>query len=161
LSMTLALTLPRDLSGAGVFVRIRCLFHWLSPPLDPPRTPLLTWPAHHRGGTEKVPSTIKLLRILKSVEHLDFTQSTVKEEVTKGWTSAAFDEPLPWMAVSPLFVIRVKKHHPWVVGDHTASGLNDGIKCEDVPATYDTVVDLIHLMRHHKVVTGKADKGVL
>jgi hypothetical protein len=119
------------------------------------------WPAHHGGGAEKVPSTIKSLHIPKSVEHLDFTQSTVEEEVTKGWTSAAFNEPLPGMTVSPLFVIRVKKHCPRVVGDHTASGLNDRIKREDVPVTYDTVIDLIRLMRHNKVVTVKADKGVL
>ncbi|SGY11864.1 BQ5605_C011g06299 [Microbotryum silenes-dioicae] len=93
------------------------------------------------------PSTIDFSR---SETHRSFIQSTIKEEVGKGWLSAGTSFPIPGATYSSVFVVKSTNHRMRVVADHTRSGLNDGISRAACPTVYDTIIDLIQLLRWHR-----------
>ncbi|KAK4704172.1 hypothetical protein P7C70_g2031, partial [Phenoliferia sp. Uapishka_3] len=204
------------LAGVGVAPRLRRLWHWPEPHLDPPRNPLLSstytakplprppqhvledpgylaalkshpelfsvgtcplnveafrkslethpnrpwvesllwsmehgmWPCHSGEAPAPPPARLVSRYIPSTEEDLDLVQAKVEKDVAKGLTSEAVDEPPEGCVISPLFAVHREGHSPRVVNDQTASGLNEGTLRKDCPAIFDSVVDLIRIMRH-------------
>ncbi|GAA5920216.1 hypothetical protein JCM5296_006563, partial [Sporobolomyces johnsonii] len=86
--------------------------------------------------------------------HRAFIQATVDEEVEKRWVSRGTPFPLPGVTYNSVFVVESENHRMRVVGDHTASGLNDGIDRLDCPTVYDSIIDLLRVLRWHRFASG-------
>ncbi|KAK4701324.1 hypothetical protein P7C70_g4906, partial [Phenoliferia sp. Uapishka_3] len=111
------------------------------------------WPCHN--GVDPPPPSAKLQERYtpRSEEDLLLVEERVKQDVENGWTSPAFSVLPEGFTVSPIFVVRRDDQDPRVVNDHTASGLNDGIDRKDAPAKFDTLPDLIRLLRSKDLET--------
>lgn len=106
------------------------------------------WPAHS-GEAPRAPSSAEQARWTPSREEDKVVvEAQVLSDISNGWTSLGRDDPIPGVVSSPLFVHRRPGDRPRVVNDQTASGLNAGTRKEDAPTTYDSIVDLIRLLRH-------------
>jgi hypothetical protein len=102
------------------------------------------WPAH--SGVD--PSPPPQRPFSSSEEDRRIIHTEVLAAVSKGWTSAVFDDVPEGAVVSNLFVVHRPNSKSRVVNDQSASGLNDGILRSDCPTVYDSVVDLLRLLRH-------------
>lgn len=106
------------------------------------------WPSHS-GQAPPPPTPSERARWTPSkAEDREVVLAQVLSDIESGWTSEGTDEPIPGVVISGLFVVRREGDKPRVVNDQSASGLNAGTRREDTPAVYDTLVDLIRLLRH-------------
>ncbi|SGY54098.1 BQ5605_C006g03839 [Microbotryum silenes-dioicae] len=83
----------------------------------------------------------------RSEDHRSFIQTTIDDEVAKGWLSPGTAFPIPGATYNPVFVVESANHRMRVVADHTRSGLNDGISRAACPTVYDSIIDFICLLR--------------
>ncbi len=67
------------------------------------------------------------------------------KEVSAGRWSDPIDELLPYMKISPMFVVW-KKEKARVVTDHSASGLNGGIRPAEARVRYDNMHDFAQVL---------------
>ncbi|SGY20134.1 BQ5605_C017g08482 [Microbotryum silenes-dioicae] len=89
----------------------------------------------------------------RSEDHRSFIQTTIDDEVAKGWLSPGTAFPIPGATYSSVFVVESANHRMRVVADHTRSGPNDGISRAACPTVYDSIIDFIRLLRWHRVAT--------
>ncbi|GAA5878261.1 hypothetical protein JCM1840_002365 [Sporobolomyces johnsonii] len=104
------------------------------------------WPGHD-GSEPQVPPPARKDRLFpKTKEDREVQVAAAKQAVEDGWFSPPFDELEDGMVVNPQFMVRKDGSDPRPVDDHSASGLNEGIK--DAPAIYDRVDSLVRLLRY-------------
>ncbi|GAA6029109.1 hypothetical protein JCM8097_001603 [Rhodosporidiobolus ruineniae] len=110
-------------------------------------------PPHN--GDEPAGNDPSSARFPSSVAHRILIEESVDAAIGLQWTSPGTFFPLPGVTYNSLFVVEPDQHRTRVVGNHTASGLNDGIAHEDCPCVYDTVQDLARIIRWHHSATGR------
>jgi hypothetical protein len=101
-------------------------------------------PHDGRAALGEDPSSV---RFPKQERHRAFIQATIDEEIEKGWISRGTSFPLPGVTYSSYFAVESENHRIRACCDRTASGINDGIDRLDCPTVYDSIVDLIRLLR--------------
>ncbi|GAA5880568.1 hypothetical protein JCM1840_002976 [Sporobolomyces johnsonii] len=106
-------------------------------------------------GTEPAGVDPGTVRFPLEERHRRFIWETVEGEIAKGWVSPGTAQPIPGVSYNSVFVVESENHRPRVVSDHTTSGLNDGIPRESAPAVYDSVLELIRLLRWHRYASGR------
>jgi len=105
------------------------------------------WPVNS-GEAPRLPSAADRARWSPSKEEdRVVVEEQVLSDIANGWTSEGLDSPIDGVVYSPMFVVRRAGDKPRVVNDQSASGLNSNTKKEEAPTTYDTLVDLIRLLR--------------
>ncbi|GAA6034625.1 hypothetical protein JCM8097_005429, partial [Rhodosporidiobolus ruineniae] len=110
-------------------------------------------PPHN--GDEPAGNDPSSVRFPPSAAHRTLIEESVDAAIGLQWTSPGTFFPLPGVSYNSLFVVEPDQHRTRVVGDHTASGLNDGIARTDCPCVYDTVQDLARIIRWHHSATGR------
>ncbi|GAA5916740.1 hypothetical protein JCM5296_003936 [Sporobolomyces johnsonii] len=112
------------------------------------------WPAH--DGSVASPPPPRLARSARYYATHPEDQLVLVENVRKseaaGLISPAFDDLPEGCVISPQFVVRREGSAPRVVDDHSASGLNEGIK--DAPAMYDRIDSLVRILRCYGILDG-------
>ncbi|KAK4699177.1 hypothetical protein P7C70_g7091, partial [Phenoliferia sp. Uapishka_3] len=106
------------------------------------------WPCHSGEAPSAPPHRLVSRYTPSSEEDLVLVEEKVNKDVKKGLTSEGVEELPPGFVISPLFCVHRVGHKTRVVNDQTASGLNEGTLRKDCPAVFDSVVDLIRIMRH-------------
>ncbi|GAA6022507.1 hypothetical protein JCM10207_008536 [Rhodosporidiobolus poonsookiae] len=102
-------------------------------------------PPHN--GSEPAGNNPTTLRFPANLAHRRFIADTVDSEIAKGWIGPASAFPLPAVTYNSTFVVESDAHRLRVAGDHSSSGLNDGIDLEECPTVYDTIVNFLRLLR--------------
>lgn len=105
------------------------------------------WPGHS-GDFSSFDSSASLPSL--SDDDHEFIATQLHKDFEAGYLSEPFDELLPGMVVSPMFVVRLEGRKPRAVVDQTASGLNAGVSKEVARVTYDTIAELGRLMRYRR-----------